>query len=346
MGKISNLKRTAIGLAAIAATALSPVLASDEDKALRATGPLVTTGLTFQMEPMKTLYEVGEPVKLRVKGSQPFFLTVFSEDLETGQVTTLLPSRAQPGNKYPAGGFYTVPNPGVTFTADRPGRILITAVASSESLNLDVSRFKAQGDFYTAPRDEVYPQLESKGMRVRPVRRPIQPTQPAPTEPPPVVSTVASLVAQTVEISVKPRPSLAFGSLSPATAPGLAQDAVVLLSSNRTAYRIGERARLVFGADKPGTMTIYVIEPNGQYSKLLTRAVDGNTLQSVDTVVRAPSGGHTVVAVYSEAPADHAEVITQILGANAGRKGLELVGDGSTRSPTPAHAIYEFRVLD
>lgn len=342
------------GCLALASSAMLPTIAAaDSDKGLQASrpgaAPVAVTSLGFDMQAIKAGYDVGEPVRLRVRGTQPFFLTVFSEDLDTGQVTTLIPSPAQRNNKYPAGRYYTVPNPGVTFTADRPGRVRLTAVASTRSIDFDVSKFKADGDFYTTTADELYGQFESKGMRVRQARRPSAPqplTTSAPVSAPTAVSG-ASFVVQTADITINPT-STGFASPYASQSGDTDATGIVLLSGDRDAYRIGERARFVFGADRPGTVTLYVIEPGGSYGELLSREVEANSLQSIEAMVEAPVGAHTVLAVFddkAEQASVQSDVVSQILRASGGRKGLSLINDGQSASTVPPHAIFEFRVV-
>ena len=350
-----SLRFATVGLLALAAGAVPTLAFADDSKALQATrqgagSSAEVPGLRFELQAIKAAYDVGEPVRLRVRGSRPFFLTVFSEDLDTGRVTTLLPSRAQVNNKYPGGAFYTVPNPGVTFSADRPGRVRITAVASTKSIDIDVSKFKAEGDFYSVSSEEFYKTFESKGIRIRPMRRPSVGAPPSATPRQPaasVTSSGASFVLQTADITIRPVVPAGFSSPHADQPASPSDGAVVLLSGDRDVYRIGETARFVFGADKPGTVTLYVIEPGGSYGELLSRRVEANIMQSIQAQVEAPVGGHTVLAVFDaddKKERSHDDVVAQILSDGSGKKGLRLINDRPAVS-VPVHSVFEFRVV-
>lgn len=119
-----------------------------------AAGPVPSGAFQAKLRTESSQYRVGERIRFRVRGNQPFFLYLLNVDPATGRAVTILPNRYQGKDriKYPAGQWNLVPNPQLEFYSDRPGVERIIMVASTRYLDvqrlLNRGRSRAIGDFY------------------------------------------------------------------------------------------------------------------------------------------------------------------------------------------------------
>ena len=101
---------------------------------------------------------------------------------------------------------------------------------------------------------------------------------------------------------------------------------------NRQDYAIGDAIEAVFGAGQDGWIHLYVVEPNGRYSRLKSYAVKENQTYRAKAVAADPAGKHALVAVYSEddkpgrAPSSNG-IEKGLSLLDAAPKGVELVDD-------------------
>ena len=130
----------------------------------------------------------------------------------------------------------------------------------------------------------------------------------------------------------------AAASVQVETESGL--DAIPFVSTAKTLYSAGERLRIVFGADKPGWIHLYVIEPDGARKRLVRRAVDGERVQTATVEAVAPLGRHAIVAAYTEEEG-FGEGRLARLSDRVADKGLRLLEEG----PPAALAVREIRIV-
>ena len=324
--KLCGLALAGAGLLGLA---VAPALAGDgsqQDKALRVEDEPNSKPLEVTLEPSRARYHVGEPVRLKVRGNQTFYLYLIGEDLDTGEQTLLLPNRKQSDNRYPGGTTFTVPNRNVVITADTAGRERITMVASERYIDVDTSRFNKSGDFFKAKGGVIESAFTSKGLRIRDERSDGDSSD--------------DVVIRDVEIRVLSRGGLLDDILRGESeeAPGSSR-VITVLSTDKDRYEVGDRLHIAYGASQPGMVSLYVIEPDGSYSKLTSRKVEADKLSAVDAIAES-TGLHTLIAVHSgKDEASRREIIDRIL---KGGEELRLAEDGS--EPV-SHAVKEFRVV-
>jgi hypothetical protein len=265
------------------------------------------------MEPLRSEYGLGEPIRFRVRGNQVFFLYVYTVDNETGEAILLLPNKKRQDNKYTPGRTFTVPQSSIEFYSDSAGKERIIMVASSKYIALNTARFRDVGDFSTTSTKDLEQAFADKGIRVRDedtARR-------------------QDVVVTDIELRILE------GSVGDAENT---PQAVTLVSTDKSRYREGERVRIVFGADRPGWVHLYTIEPSGGYALLTRSKVDGKTLNTLSARAQSPLGSHTLVAFYSEGERFDEGRLSGVASQGRGSKRVSLDDDQT------AMAIRRFRV--
>lgn len=279
------LTAMSIGLFAVGGVALQgTALAADADeKAINVRDSGSRAGdLRVNFEPLNSVYEVDEPIRFRVRGNKTFFLYVYTVDKDTGNAVLLLPNRKQTGNKYPGGSYYNVPNRSVEFYADERGQERIVMVASSKYIDVDRARFKSVGDFAMVQEKALEDEFEAKGIRIRRGENRRRPSS-------------KDVIVKDIDLAI-------VGKRHREDRIGFAdrQSAIPFVSTVRDQYYVGEKMRVVFGADKPGYVHLYTVEPGGSVSLLTRRKVDGESLETLVARAEAPLGEHALVALWSK----------------------------------------------
>ena len=319
-----------LGTALLATSACADVeLGIDEieEKTIRVETPeSEPKALRVKLEPVKASYKVDEPIRFHIRGNKTFFLYLYSVDKETDEVTLLLPNReGQRHNKYPANQTLVVPNEGeAELLADEPGRERLLMVASTRYLPLKSRWYRKGLDYYTGKGADFEAEFADKGIRVRG----------------PDKTRDDKVLVKTVMVRIE-------GDQTTGDAPAPTASHVWLTTKgNLQDYTIGDRIEAVFGSGKDGWIHLYVVEPNGKYSRLKSYAVKEDQTYTAKAVASDPAGKHALVAVYSED-----EESTRALSAggdakalpdpDAAPKGVDLVED------KPQHmAVYRFQITD
>ncbi|MBU0499282.1 MAG: DUF4384 domain-containing protein [Gammaproteobacteria bacterium] len=228
------------------------------------------------IDPLETRYRVGEPIRFRVRGNQPFYLYLYSLDDGAGGASTLiLPNRRAPDNHFNANRSYIVPGRTVEFVGDKPGRERLVMVASKDDLSFDLSPYRPSGDFSLIGPEELEQLFSAKGIRIRDRGPAVEGKN--------VVVREFNLL---IEEDPWQRPPLDLPA--------------VFLSTAKYQYVAGEELTLLFGADRPGWVHLYVVEPGGSFDWLETRKVAADRTERLKTRVEGPYGMHHLIAIYSE----------------------------------------------
>ena len=283
--------------------------------------------LRVSLEPVKASFKVDEPIRFNIHGNKAFFLYLYSIDTDTDEVTLLLPTRrGQRHNKYPANRILPVPNRGeIELLADAPGRERLLMVASTKYLPVESKWYRKGADYYVGKTADFEQEYAEKGIRVRGPDR----------------TRDDKVLVRTVLVRIDGARPDGNGSSASTNHVWLAT------RGNRQDYAIGDPIEAVFGAGRDGWIHLYVVEPDGRYSRLKSYAVKENRTYRAKAVAADPAGKHALVAVYSEDDeplarallADSSEKGLSLL--DAAPKGVELVDD----EPAPM-AVYRFRISD
>ena len=308
---------TLLGLIAIAACFVAglPQQTTAEDNPSGKTLTLRRTDapLKIEFEPLSPSFKVGESVRFRVKANKDFFLYLFSINREQGRAVLLIPSSMQEGNKYKADRTFVVPNPNLEFVADKPGSEEVVMVGSTRYLTLNTKGYKKSGDFFTATPE--FAESQIKSLRIRTTDKEEQP----------VVKELS------VRITGKPHT---------VSVPTIEAPPMAFISCDREAYRMGDRVRVAFGADRPGWVHVYVLEPDGKSALLKKQAVSGKEVYHMTAKAQSPMGSHALVAVFSETEAPDTTKSIPGLKGETETKGLSLVSEEQ-----PPYAVYRFQIL-
>ena len=283
--------------------------------------------LRVKLEPVQASFKVDEPIRFHIRGNKTFFLYLFSVDKETDEVTLLIPTRkGQKHNKYPANRTLVVPNEGeAELLADETGRERLLVVASTKYLPLKSRWYRKGLDYYTGKGADFEQEFAEKGIRVRGPDR----------------TRDAKVLVKTVMVRI------AGEQTDDGDSPSVAASHVWLTTKgNQRDYTIGDRIEAVFGSGQDGWIHLYVVEPNGKYSRLKSYAVKEDQTYTAKAVASDPAGKHALVAVYAEddepSRALDSDGDTKALSLlDAAPKGVNLVEDKPKQM-----AVYRFRISD
>ena len=314
-----NLGQAALGLALVAGLAVHAdvSLGADESapKAIRVDDP-DSEPLRVVLEPTKDSFKVDEPIRFHVRGNKTFYLYLFSID-DDGDATLILPkSEGQRHNKYPADTKLAVPNEGAPdLLADEPGRETLVMVASAKYLRWKSNWFTDGADSYVG-KAEFEEEFASKGIRVGSGR-----------------DADDDVVAKRIAVRIRGRDNRASERHT--------ANVWLTTKGNRTQYAMGERIDAVFGAGEDGWVQLYVVEPNGKYSRLKTYEVEKDTAYTMRAVAEDPAGKHAFVAVYTEDEPGSAR-----LGRNRDKSVLETAPKGVRveEDASGPLVVYRFRI--
>ncbi|MEW6267487.1 MAG: DUF4384 domain-containing protein [Thermodesulfobacteriota bacterium] len=257
--------------------------------------------------PLQDKFKVGERIDFQVRGNKDFFLYLFSVDAQRSKGYVLLPNKFQQ-NSYKANREYRVPEPNVEFFSRKPGLEKVIMIASTTKLNLDTAGYAKSGDFLSTAAADLETQVKALSLR------PAQPGQ--------------QTLTQEFELVIagpdrKP----------PAPAAQAGSGATAFVSTDRTKYKVGERIKITYGADKAGFVYLFQVDPQGKKSLLKKQAVNGQGFLQETGQADAPAGRHAVIAVYDETgDLDAGEMMS---------KGIRLFEE----KPRP-HAVYQLEIVD
>jgi len=282
--------------------------------------------LEVSFEALRASYRVGEPIRFTARGNKTFYLYVYSVDKDTGDAVLILPNNKQSGNKYPGGRSMTVPNRNIEFYADEEGRERIVMVASTRYIDVGAAKAQPLGDFSKTKAAVLEGLFEEKGIKIR-----------APGD---RADRGGDVVVKDVELRIRGRMARDRDDEDRENRDHDGdENAIVYVSTNRSRYHVGDRVRIVFGADKSGYVHLYSIEPGGSVAELTTRKVKRGETHDVEARAEAPGGDHKLVALYSkDGNAD--EDVVYDLAEDRYTKGLRLVTEDRG-----VLAVREFRIV-
>ncbi|WP_020585250.1 DUF4384 domain-containing protein [Desulfobacter curvatus] len=264
--------------------------------------------LKVEFTPVKQVFKAGEAIRFKVKGSETFYLYLFSVDEKNNKGYMILPNKKQQYVKYQAGTTYTVPESYIEFYSDSPGREKIIMLASTKKMDVKFDKYAKAGNILSANFDTVV--QETKALSIR--------------------SREAKAKHVTKELSL----IITGNGQNESSVPHSNPAAAPFVSTNKSSYRDGDPIRITFGADKPGYVHLYINEPGGRQSFLTTERVSGKDFYQVNATASRPGGVHQIIAVYdNNATPDKNRIYT------LASKDIRLVPDA------PEHcAVYNFTI--
>jgi len=299
-----------------------PAHADDADKAVRVRDAAPVGSFKFQVQTEKAAYKVDEPIRLKVRAEQDFYLYVYAVDEASGNAWLLLPNRKQPHNRIAANQWQKVPGANLEFVSDKPGMEKLIVVASAKKVDIDPMKLSAKGgDFVETKAADLEGAFEAKGIRIR-ERDAAQPE---------------GVVVKRLEVKI-------LGKGERAASDDAAAPATVFVNTAKARYQEGERMHIVYGADAPGWVHLYVVEPDGTRSLLKRQQVKGNEQLKVSARAEAPYGQHKLVAAYSQSEEFDEGLLDRATGnKDPFDKGIRLDGDTSAAAiAVRAMSIYKY----
>jgi len=274
--------------------------------------------LKVEFTPVKQVFKTGEAIRFKVKGSETFYLYLFSVDERHNKGYMILPNKKQQYIKYKAGKTYTVPEKYIEFYSDSPGREKIIMLASTKKMDVKFDRYATAGNILSANFDTVVQETKALGIRSR----------------------EAKAKHVTKELSLIITGDGQHAGVVPPSDAGSDTAAAPFVSTNKSSYRVGDSIRITFGADKPGYVHLYINEPGGRQSFLTTKKVSGSDFYRMNAMASRPGGAHQILAVYDDnATPDKNRIYT--LSSKNMLKDIRLVPD------TPgAYAVYHFTIQE
>ncbi len=276
----------------------------------------VTQNLSVDMAPTKASFLPNEAIKFNIKGNNDFFLYVFAVDEKNGNVTMMLPNKFQTGNKYNANQAHRVPNATeMELFSDRPGTEKIVMLASTKYLAWDTKGYAEAGRYMSTEQERFDTQLEA--LNVRPVQSnkvsnnsemilremmiKIDGEVPAPAN----NSLVIQLSNQQAQLA-KPNKDNAQVIVLSAQQPDdkkeepKSETPVVFLSLDKSQYKAGNEAWVVYGADRPGHVHLILVDPKKKATEMAIQEVDGEQFYRLKAMTSKPKGKHKLIAAWTK----------------------------------------------
>lgn len=275
-----------------------------------------------EFEPVKPVFNAGEPIRFKVMGNKTFYLYLFSIDEKANRGYVLLPNLRQQYNKYKANTEYNVPEKNIEFFSDNPGTEKIIMLASTKKLDVKMDKYTKAGNFMSSNASDV--EQETKALRVRSRDQ------------------KAQRVSQELSLVIVGKADDAGGNRDDQRQPPPAadrQDSVsTFISSDKTEYGVGDTIVISYGADKEGYIHLFSVEPDGKRTFLKTQKVTGKKFYQVRAKAAAPGGVHKLVAIYGK-ERNLKEGSADALNLEEAGKAVRLIDEGPD-----SYAVYTLTV--
>lgn len=266
--------------------------------------------LSVDFKPKKAQFDVNEAIEFSVSGNQTFFLYVYTKNADDSY-TLILPNKFQSGNKYQAGDAFTVPNANVKFFADGSSAVEpVFAIASTQYIDLKAASNKSVGDFTEIDNKVMEQRFRDKGIKIQDAPSANGQTEIEITEAQAAESTTSNNQQNTaptqVERAVLTRVDIEITGVSTQTQENttIVQDdtdpIIVFVTSGDQQYQNGGKIHFIYGANTPGDVEIYFVDPDGDGAKepVHRQAVDGNSIYTLSATHEGSSGKHIIRAKY------------------------------------------------
>lgn len=133
--------------------------------------------------------------------------------------------------------------------------------------------------------------------------------------------------------------------------PDPANNPLVFITSSCAVCKLNEPMRVGFAADQAGSVTVLLLNPDGEQTTLLSQEVEANEIAYVTAVATAPAGEHALIALFGEQSDSLAKTLANLfpsVGASETtqdeqKKGLQLLPEPESLIP---HAIRQFDIID
>lgn len=187
-------------------------------------------------------------------------------------------------------------------------------IASTRYLDLNTKQYSSKGRFLSTSQEVAAQQIKALRLRVKPEE--------------------AEQVVKDLQVDILgPRIEVSGRQSEP-------DEAIPFIACDREDYRLGDLVRVVFGANQPGWVHLYTVEPSGERYLLKEQEVSGQTIYELKARAEHPAGKHALLAVYSQEPEIETKAVPAF-EAQTQTKGLRLI-----QPERPPYAIYRFHIFE
>lgn len=226
--------------------------------------------LDVKFQASRDEFAIDEPISFAAEGNKRFYLYVFSVDTEANRGVLIFPNKFDQKNEFPANRRVTVPGDKVQFVADRAGTEKIIVVASVVPVDFDTREYREMGGFKVATAKATEDNV--KAIRVRSTEKPAD-----------------GIVVQELDVTISDKKPNMDARDSASNEP------MVFVSADRARYRAGDRVRMMFGADRDATVSLFLQMPNGKRKLLKTQSVKEDTVNHIEAIADAPFGKQSLI---------------------------------------------------
>ncbi len=230
--------------------------------------PVDAKKFKFTIEPTKKEYRVKEPIRLKVRGEQDYYLYMWNIG-EDGTETLLFPNKKQRKNHFAGGQGYVIPGlDSQPLFGDKPGKEKLRVVASARKVDLDYSGLNSEGDYYTGDAKSFKQQFGTKDI-------------------------VWGGATATGDAEAQ---SSGRDSASKTLVIKIGASDQVLLHTDRREYDVGDTIRIYYESPVNGIVTLAYKYEDGTRQILKRSKVDAGKVNVLEADAEAPGGKHTLLA--------------------------------------------------
>lgn len=249
--------------------------------------------LQVQVKPLKTSFNVGEPIRLEVQGNKDIYTYLFRVDA-AGNSRLLLPADANAPIMIKANTRNLLPTEGsLVLAANAPGAETLLVVTSTKPIAFAASK-AATGQSAA----ELQQQFQSKGVGWADSNQPVNTT---------VTANGQESVSTLISVNILPAPASSpqpGGDAVGISRPGVMANGLVTVTTDKRIYTIGEPITVLYGSTAAGYLSVYADEENGQSTLIKRERIKAGQLATLTIEAMAPAGKTTLRAYVSATAAD------------------------------------------
>ena len=283
--------------------------------------------LQVSASPIKDNFSLSERVRFHVRGNQRFYLYLFAIDENQDQATMILPNAIQKANQYEANITHLTPNPNISYYATTAGEQNYLLLASSHYIPWQLNQFTQKDHFYVGGlslvNKQIQRQLERNGASTRSGS---------------VISIYSSQFTANVKADNQNKEQISVNNQSavvtaqannppqskpkpnPTSTPQtktdefaeLGQNKTVFIKSDKMLYRVKDKIKLSFGADRDGWICVFIVSENGMISPLTELNVEAKTVHNLVLQAQNPKGKFQLIVAHHPEKLDNFDFLKSL----------------------------------
>jgi len=269
--------------------------------------------LEVEITSRKNVYDVNEPITLRVKANKKAYIYLFNISEKSDKALLLYPNKYEQMNRLQANMEATIPTRS-EFVSDKPGVEHLILVASPKKLK--VSYKEIVGEKFYAVQKSIVDGI-TKDIRI------------VPKEEDKGVVKELDVIIKGKEEAQGPATVITDDALMP----------IVLVSTDKITYKVKEKMTIAYASDTEGILSLFYVNPEKKVTLLKEAKVDKNKVYRLKAVTDHPRGEHFLMAVLKEKEGEEKSIEAFVKGfiyKDETTKDISLV------SEPEAYAVYHF----